>query len=231
MNFFQKLFSTQEPKSDILTRIRSISDQDIASLPAYLVYPTDGFSKTRFEPSMLDVRNKRCGYQFRLYKEIANPVPEIKQGTPPFEINETHIFWKEKADAWYSVSTMKGENVTTSNLRGWVESQDQLGCMFNNMIPFLNLPSSRQNCRYKRVAMYDMGESKKYNQLHGFEETHLFCHIFYLDNRLFKKFILCAKQMSISWKVECTIPSTAEQITATDFVPPGQAFGSFFPYP
>lgn len=45
---------------------------------------------------------------------------------------------------------------------------------------------------------------------------------------LYKKFILCAKRDTTSWKAECTFPSDSEALLPTDTVPPGQVFGSFF---
>ena len=97
------------------------------------------------------------------------------------------------------------------------------------MKPFLNLPSGLANGEYRRVEMHDLGECTAYNKLHGFEETHVYCHVFYLGDTLYKKFILCAKRDTSSWKVECTFPSDSEALQPTDTVPPGQVFGSFFP--
>ena len=164
-----------------------------------------------------------------LYTNIADPSPEIRRQTPPFDINETHIFWKADSSAFCSVSTMKTPSVKTSDLRGWVESTDQMGMLFGDMTPFLNLPSGLANGEYRRVEMHDLGECTAYNKLHGFEETHVWCHVFYLGDTLYKKFILCAKRDTTSWKAECTFPSDSEALLPIDAVPPGQVFGSFFP--
>ena len=104
-----------------------------------------------------------------------------------------------------------------------------MGVLFGEMKPFLNLPSGLANGEYRRVEMHDLGECTAYNKLHGFGETHVWCHVFYLGDNLYKKFILCAKRNTSSWKVECTIPSDLEALLPTDAVPPGQVFGSFFP--
>lgn len=209
-------------------RLKEISDSR-EPLPGYLLYPGDPIAQKMFEPHMKIVSDDRCGYQFKLYTEIADITPEIKGQMPAMEINETHVFWKRDSAAWCSVSTMKGATVKTSNLRNWVEASDQMAMLFGGMIPFLNLPSQRETGEYRRVSMYYLGENASYNKLHGFEETHVYCHVFYLGDQLYKKFILCAKKDAVSWKVECTIPSAAEALSPTDTVPPGLVFGSFFP--
>lgn len=124
---------------------------------------------------------------------------------------------------------MKAPSVRTSNLQNWVEANDQMGMLFGNVKPFLNLPSGLANEEYRRVEMHDLGECPAYNKLHGFEETHVYCHVFYLSDTLHKKFLLCARRDTTSWKVECTFPSDSEALMPTDAVPPGQVFGSFFP--
>lgn len=210
-------------------RLENISGADQSDLPGYLVYPQDPIAQKMFGSQMEAVIDRRCGYQFMLYTGIADTKPEIRKQMPDFDLNETHIFWKMGSPSCCSVSTMKAPSVKTSNLRGWVESNDQLGLMFGEMIPFLNLPAQWKAREYRRVKMYYLGENTTYGKLHGFGETHVYCHVFYLDGRLYKKFILCAKQDTTSWKAECTFPSKQEVLLPTDTVPPGQIFGSFFP--
>ena len=94
------------------------SQTDKIEIPGYLVYPNDPLSQIMFGSKMQEVCDKRCGYKFLLYTDIADPSPEIRQQTPPFDINETHIFWKPDSSAFCSVSTMKAPSVKTSNLRG-----------------------------------------------------------------------------------------------------------------
>jgi hypothetical protein len=86
-----------------------------------------------------------------------------------------------------------------------------------------------RNRAYQKAALYDMEEWPDYNQLHGFDESHVYSHVFYLDHQLYKKFILVAKKWDCSWRVEVNILSEHEQIMLPDFVPAGQAFGSFYP--
>lgn len=226
MKFLDKLFAN---RNSIDKRIQEASDNAQSVLPGYLLYPSDPISRDMFESQMKTVRDKRCGYQFKLYTAIANVNPDIKKQMPAFDIHETHIFWKPDSPAWCSVSTMKALSVKTSNLRNWVEANDQMGLMFGDILPFLNLPTQMNSAEYKRVKMHYLGENKTYNELHDFEETHTYCHVFYLDGKLYKKFILCARKESISWKAECTIPSDTENLMPADMVPPGQMFGSFFP--
>ena len=104
-----------------------------------------------------------------------------------------------------------------------------MGVLFGDMKPFLNLPSGLANGEYRRVEMHDLGECTAYNKLHGFEEAHVYCHVFYLGDTLYKKFILCARRDDFSWKVECTFPSNLAALQPTDTVPPEQVFGSLFP--
>lgn len=224
----EKLFEKSYGQS-LETRLKNLSDTDLQGIPGYLTYPNDPLSQRMFGSKMQEVCDKRCGYRFLLYTDIADPSPEIRQQTPPFDINETHIFWKANSPSFCSVSTMKAPSVKTSNLRGWVESADRMGMLFGDMTPFLNLPSGLATGEYRRVEMHDLGECAAYSKLHGFEETHVWCHVFYLGDTLYKKFILCAKRNTSSWKAECTIPSNSEALLLTDAVPPGQVFGSFFP--
>lgn len=207
----------------------NLSETALRGIPEYLIYPSDPLSQRMFGNKMKEVCDKRCGYRFLLYTDIATPSPEIRQQTPPFDINETHIFWKANSPSFCSVSTMKAPIAKTSNLRNWVEANDQMGMLFGDMTPFLNLPTGFTNGEYRRVEMNDLGECTAYNNLHGFEETHVWCHVFYLGDTLYKKFILCAKRDTSSWKAECTFPSDSEALQPTDAVPPGQIFGSFFP--
>ena len=205
------------------------SEINASEIPGYLVYPDDPLSQMMFSSKMQEVRDRRCGYQFLLYAGIADPSPQIRQQTPSFDINETHIFWKPGSPSFCSVSTMKSTSVKTSNLRGWVESGDQMGMMLGAMTPFLNLPAGLAAGEYRRVKMYDLGECADYNKLHGFEETQVYCHVFYLGDILYKKFILCARQNTFAWKAECTFSTDSEVLLPTDTVPPGQIFGSFYP--
>lgn len=210
-------------------RLNEISHSYQGNLLGYLRYPNDPIMQVMFGPQMKVVSDQRCGYQFMLYTGIADTMPEIKQHTPSFDLNETHIFWKPGSPSWCSVSTLKTHSVKTSNLKSWVESHDRMGLKLGVMTPFLNLPSQWKAGEYRRVKMYYLGENADYNKLHGFEEAHSYCHVFYLGGTLYKKFILCAKKDTVSWKIECTFPSEQEALSPTDTVAPGQTLGSFFP--
>lgn len=74
-----------------------------------------------------------------------------------------------------------------------------------------------------------MEEWNDYNQLHGFDESRVYCQVFYLNGQLYKKFILVARKRDCSWRVEVNIPSETEQVLPPDFVPAGQTFDSFYP--
>lgn len=224
----KKLFKNGNFKSSE-THPENLFDNGLNEIPGYLVYPDDPLSKAMFESKMQEICDRRCGYRFLLYTDIADPSPEIRQWTPSFDINETHIFWKSDSPSFCSVSTMKSPSVKTSNLRGWVESSDQMGMMLGNMTSFLNLPAGFAAGEYQRVKMYDLGECAAYNKLQGFEETHVYCHVFYLGDTLYKKFILCARRDISAWKAECTFSTDSKVLMPTDMVPPGQIFGSFFP--
>ena len=82
---------------------------------------------------------------------------------------------------------MKAPGVKTSNLRNWVEMNDQMGMLFGDMTPFLNLPAGLANGEYRWVEMHGLGECAAYNKCHGFEETHVYCHVFYLGDTLYKE--------------------------------------------
>lgn len=227
MSLWNKLFGRKS--GSLESRVWNIPEEKIRTLPGFLVYPGNNISRKLFEGKMKEICNKKCGYQFLLYTDIADTKPEIRQQQPAFECNETHIYWKPDSPSFVSISTMKGPSVKTSRLRNWVEAQDQMGLLFGNMTPFLNIPSKMEAGEYRRVDMIDLGQEAGYNTLHGFQETHVYCHVFRLGDTLYKKFILIAKCGTSSWKAECTIPSETERLQPSDLVPPGMVFGSFFP--
>lgn len=225
-----RLFRKQggEPSGSLLERIPQIDTKEI---PGYLSYPSDPLSRVIFSSKLCEAYNSSCRYRFLLNTDIADPHPETRQQKPipGIRINNTQIFWKAGSPSCYSVSTMEGPSVKSSSLTGWVESGDNLGMLFDNMLPFLNLPIGFASEEYRRVKMYKLPECAAYNRSHFFEESCVYCHVFYLGDALYKKFILCVKRGTSSWKVECTFPSDSEALQPTDTVPPGQVFGSFFP--
>ena len=198
-------------------------------IPAFLLYPEDPLSKMMFENSMKPVQNEDCGYRFMLYTDAAEPDPEIEKQSPMFQINENHYFFRAGSPAWYCVCTMKDNSVINNSVRSWVEKADHLATMIGAMDQVLRTPKAMRGKAYKKVNMVDMGEWPDYNTLHGFDESHVYGHIFYLDDQLFKKFILVAKRQDRSWRIEVNIPSEIEQIIPPDFIPAGQTFGSFYP--
>lgn len=227
MSFWNKRFGRKG--NNLESRVRNIPEEEICVLPEFLVYPGDPIARIMFEGKTKAVCNRKCGYQFLLYTDIADTTPEVRQQQPAFECNETHIYWKSDSPSFVSVSTVKGPSVKSSDLRNWVEAQDQLGLMLGTMTPFLNIPSKMEAGGYRRLDMIDLGQEAAYNKLHGFEEAHAYCHVFYLGNKLYKKFILIAKRDTSSWKTECTIPSETERLQPSELVPPGMVFGPFFP--
>ena len=198
-------------------------------IPAFLRYPDDPISEIMFEKNMQQIQNERCRYRFSLYTEIAETVPEIEKQNPPFEINETHYYCKEGSSAWYSVSSMKDGSVLNNPVRNWVEEVDRVVEMFGVMDQVLRVPKTLKGKTYKKIDMVDMEEWPDYNELHGFDESHVYGHIFYLDDQLYKKFILVAKRQDYSWRIEVNIPSEHIQMIPPDFVPAGQTFGKFYP--
>lgn len=197
-------------------------------IPSFLRYPDDPLSKMMFEASMKKIQNDKCGYRFMLYTESAESVPEINQLTPPFEINEIHYYFKDNSPSWYSICTMKDKSVSVNSVRSWVEKADRFAAMIGDMDQVLRTPKPFIGQVYKKVAMVDMDEWPDYNRLHSFDESHVYGHVFYLNDQLYKKFILVAKKNICSWRVEINIPSDTEQIYPPDFVPAGQTFGSFY---
>lgn len=198
-------------------------------IPAFLLYPDDQISEMMFGKSMKQIQNTRCGYCFMLYSDAARSVPEIEEQSPQLEIDEIHYYYKEDSPSWYSICTMKGGTVESTPVRNWVEKADQFAVMLGAMDQALRTPKSFRGRAYKKVALVDMEEWNAYNQLHGFDESHVYCHVFYLNEQLYKKFILVARRNDCSWRVEVNIPSETEQILPPDFVPAGQTFGSFYP--
>ena len=124
---------------------------------------------------------------------------------------------------------MKGESVRQNSVRNWVEKADQFLDMMGAMDSMLRLPRRLQGKKYTQLAKYDMGECLPYNQLHGFDESHGYSHIFLLDRQIYKKFILVARKDNCAWRAEVNIGSDQNQIMPQDYVPCGQTFGGFFP--
>ena len=232
MGFLQMLFGDKSGKvawvSDTmeleqLTQNASSSGQ--GELPAYLLYPYDPIAQKMFEPHMAQISNARCGYQFKLYTEAADPKPNVRFLSPRYDVHECHVYWKQDSPSWYSITIMKTESAKSSNLRNWVEA----GSMFGAMQAFLNLPDGWQCENFKEEQLDYLGESRRYNELHTFDESHAYCYVFHMNGKIYKKFILCARKDIYAWKVECNIESQIANVIPTDFVPPGMTLGSFFP--
>ena len=124
---------------------------------------------------------------------------------------------------------MKHESVRKNSVRSWIERADQFMLMAEAYDMVLRVPKSMRGKTFKNVAMYYIEQNEMYNQLHGFDESHVYCRVFYLGEQLYKKFILIAKKDNWAWRVEENIPSRSEQIEPPDFVPAGQTFGKFYP--
>ena len=199
------------------------------NIPSFLRYPDDPFSEKMFRKQMRQIQNDRCFYRFMLYTGIADPVPETEGQFPLFEINETHYYTKKKSRSWYSVSIMKDRSVADNTVCSWVEKADRFTEMFGIMDQVLRTPAPMRGKTYQEVAVFDLEEWPDYNWIHGFDESHVYARVFYLDRQLYKKFILVAKKQDISWRVEVNTPSETEQIIPPDFVPAGQTFGCFCP--
>ena len=199
------------------------------TIPAFLLYPENPLSEMMFGNSMKLVQNEECGYRFMLYTDAADPDPVIEKQKPPFQINENHYYFKAGLPAWYCICTMKDDSVINNSVRNWVEKADHFAVMIGAMDQVLMAPKMMRGKAYEKVGMVDMGEWPDYNTLHGFDESHVYGHVFYLNGQLYKKFILVAKRQDCSWRAEVNIPSESEQIIPPDFVPAGQTFGSFYP--
>lgn len=109
-------------------------------IPGFLLYPDDPVSEMMFEEHMKQIKNFKCGYSFMLYTESAETVPIIEEQAPPFEINETHYYFKKDSPSWYSVCTMKDQSVSANSVRNWVEKADRFAAMFGAMDQVLRTP-------------------------------------------------------------------------------------------
>lgn len=198
-------------------------------IPAFLLYPDDPISEMMFGKSMKQIQNTRYGYRFMLYSEAARSVPDIEEQSSQFEIDEIHYYYKESSPSWYYICTMKDGSVKNNTVRNWVEKADHFAAMLGVMDQVLRISRPLRGRTYRKVALLDMEEWNDYNRLHGFDESHVYGHVFYLNAQLCKKFILVARKHDCSWRVEVNIPSETEKILPPDFVPAGQTFGSFYP--
>ena len=205
------------------------TDARYSELPEYLRYPNDEISEMVFGESMKEIINTDCNYKFMLYTAVANPTPQIEELSPPFDHNEIHYYFKDGQATWYSISTMKHESVRENSLKSWIEKADQFMLRLEAYDKVLRVPKSMRGRDFTNVAMYYVEQNELYNQLHGFDESHVYCRVFYLGDQLYKKFILLAKKDDWSWRVEENVPSRSEEFEPPDFVPPGQTFGKFYP--
>lgn len=219
MGIIANLFS-----SGLEKMTRNASELGQNSIPLYLWYPYDPIAQKMFEPEMKEIRNKRCRYQFKLYSAAADTQPLISRQNPPFDIHESHTYWKPGSSSWYTITTMKTPAVKTSNLRNWVEASSMFG------IIDVQLPSTWKGETVENGKLHYLGDCEQYNQLHGFDEAHTYCYTFMINNKMFKQFMLCAKNTAAlcSWKVTCSIETQSMEIQNTDLVVPGMTFGSFF---
>ena len=233
MSIFDRLFKNKEPVntteqeevSPLLKRTLAAAREGGSELPAYLRYPYDPISKLMFEPKMCDILNPQCGYQFRLYTEMAEISPEIRKHNT---IEETHLYWKSGQSSWCSVSITEHPSVKDNPLKNWLAA-DNVYKRFGLPPIFTRCPIDLKNCDYQTFDELQLTSSKKYDLLHQFDESDVFCRVFSIDQHYYKQFILLAKKEVVAWRVECTIPSDDTKITPPDFVPPAQIFGSFFP--
>ena len=212
-------------------------DERYSQLPPYLRYPNDAISAIMFKDAMKEVVNEHCNYRFMLYTEIADMTPVVELQTD-FERDEIHYYYKEgssppmfteNSKPWYSIHTMKHESVMRNSVSTWVEKGDHFSFMMGFYDSALRVPQPLRGQEFKDVRMYYIEQNELYNQLHGFDESHLYARIFYLGEQAYKKFILVAKKDDWSWRVEVNIPSKSEEIEPPDFVPAGQTFGKFYP--
>ena len=124
---------------------------------------------------------------------------------------------------------MKTPMVKTSPLNSMVLSSYHFSQMFEQPELVLNLPKGWNIDDYQSIELNYLGSWEEYNRMHHFEESELYCHIFILNGKPHKDYILCARKDLYVWKVECYLGAANTQIDVTDFVPVGYTFGSFFP--
>ena len=53
------------------SRVLNIPEEKICALPGFLVYPRDRIARKLFEGKVKEICNRKCGYQFLLYTDIA----------------------------------------------------------------------------------------------------------------------------------------------------------------
>ena len=184
MELFRKLFGRKK-------EARSEKDRHTNELtiPAFLIYPKDPLSERMFENKMKWIQNKDCGYRFMLFTDVADPDPDREEQVSPFMLNENHYYYKTGSLSWYCICTMKDALVANTPVRNWFEKEDQLTVMFGASDMFLRTPQTMRGKAYKKVSIVDLGEYPDFNMQHGFDETHVYGHIFYLGDQLYKKFI------------------------------------------
>ncbi len=202
---------------------------DTARIPAFLSRPADPVAERFFSADMITVSDKKCGYKVDVYGNSAGVLPQIVQHTTGYEIDEVHIYYKKDSPSWYVISTMKTPAVRTSPLSNAVLAPYNLSKSFGMYEPMLNVPQVWAVNDYESLELYDLGAWSDYDRERGLEESHVFCHVFKMNRKMYKDFILAARKDIYSWKLECLLETQTKEISQADFVPPGYFFGTFTP--
>lgn len=199
-------------------------------LPAFLVVPSDPLAGLMYGNDCVSVENRVCCYRIMVNPQYHEPQPEIfkLQG---MEINECHVFSRQEIPSWIAISTMKDESVKQSPpLDSFFMEPYNLSKMLGGIADgVVHAPSYRKIESYKSIRLGRLGSWSKYDEWKHFDESVVFCHIFFLNGQMYKDYVLCARKDAYAWKLECYIEAMqgVPDILPTDFVPVGYLFGSF----
>lgn len=201
------------------------------NLPGFLVKPSDPVSKRMFGKNLVAVRHGVCRYCIEVNPEYQGIVPWVAKKSSGFELDETHVYSKKGMPSWYAVSTMKTPSVRTSPLEGFVMQPYRLSAMMNMPALMVMMPEGRKIEAYESVKLHDLGAWPEYDAPRGLEESKVYCHVFRLNGKIYKDYILCARKDDFAWKLECYFESQGGsiEISNVDFIPPGFLFGGFKP--
>lgn len=200
-------------------------------LPGFLVKPNDPISQMMYGNHLTQIKDKRCGYSIEINEEYQDKIPQVRKFGSA-EIDEAHIYSKEGIPSWYVVKILKTPSVKTSPLEGAVEHPYRLSKQLQAPAAIVTMPEGREIMDYESFYLKKLGAWPEYDRIKKLDESQVFVHVFRLNGRVYKDYILCARKDVYAWRIECYIESQedSKEISPVDFVPPGFLFGGFCPF-
>lgn len=203
----------------------------VMHLPGFLLKPAGALAELMYGGIKREISQKKCGYSIEINESYQNASPRIVPGSDNFACNETHIYSKENVSFWYVVTTMKTPQVKETKVENFFLQQFNLARSLGIPSLIISMPEKESIREYQSLALHDLGSYPDYERLKGLDDSHIFCHAVWLNGKVYKDYVLCARKGDYAWKLECFIVSQENnaEVSNVDFPPVGAFFGSFRP--